>query len=390
MEEIKLPKLPRGEGSMHIRKDGIIMYRKSIKLDSCTVQKCVYAKTVKDVKRKMKDVEAELRLSTRAVQLNETLCDALYYWLEHYKKPTLKKQSYDRLKGTIKNQIEFSEIGHYRWQSISVDELQGLIEKLNNEAFSQSTIKKTYDCLKSFYSYMSLKYKVDNPMLLVSMPNRNNLVSSKKSIVWFDQDDISKFVREADARWNTGNSKYQGGNALAANLYLGLRGGELLALQWKDIDFEKNTIYVHKTLIEARDLSGKTKFLIQESTKRDVNRYVPINTKARCLLRKHKEISKFIEPDDYVISTKSGKTTTLKNINDTIKRICLNGELSIQNASSHTLRHTCASLLFSKGVPVEIIAMILGHSIEVCQKTYIHFVEGQLKSAVSKLDIIEM
>lgn len=390
MSDIKLPKLPYGEGSMTVRKNGQIMYRKNIKLNDTTVSKCVYAKTVKEALQKMKEEENNLKYTLREAQEKEVLCDALYYWAEHTKKPTLKTQSYTRLYETIKNQIEDSDIGHYRYQSITADELQALIKDLNDKNYSKSTIKKTYDCLNDFYRHVSAKYKIDNPMLLVKMPITDNINAEQREVFWFEPDDVAKFCKEADGKWNTGSSKYQGGNALAANIYLGLRGGELLALQWKDIDFDNNTIYVHKTLIEARTKNGKTEFYVQESTKRGNNRYVPINSKARNLLLAHKEVAQYTEPDDFIISTRNRKTTTLKNINDTIKRICVNGELTIQNASSHTLRHTCASLYFRKNVQIEIIAKILGHSVDVCRKTYIHLVEEQLKNAASKIDVIEI
>ena len=53
----------------------------------------------------------------------------------------------------------------------------------------------------------------------------------------------------------------------------------------------------------------------------------------------------------------------------------------------HELRHTCASLLFRKGVPVEIIASILGNSREVCERIYVHFIEEQRKAAVAQISL---
>ena len=148
---------------------------------------------------------------------------------------------------------------------------------------------------------------------------------------------------------------------------------------------------MYKTLIEASE-NGKTKFVVQKSTKRNNVRYVPLNSKAKELLLKHKQDSKFTNPSDYIISTRNRKTSTLKNINDTVKAICKNGELTVKTASSHSLRHTCASLYFRKNIQIEIIAKILGHSVEVCRKTYIHFAEEQMKNAASQIgiDVIEL
>lgn len=385
-----LPKLPYGQGSFFYQKD-LIGYRKRIKFDDDTFEtKTVYAKTTKECMEKMLSYEKTAKKKEFNAR-NKPLYLAMYDWVEEVKKPMLKSQSYDRLNSIIKNQIEYSKIGHFKYQSITTEELQDLIKELNTQKYSHSTIKKVYDALNAFYKYISVKDKTDNPMSLVVMPREENVITKTKTITWLEEDDINKFIKECDAKWNTGNPKYQGGNAIAANIYLGLRGGELLALQWKDIDFDDNTIFIYKTLIEARR-SNKTVFEIQESTKRNNNRYVPINSKARALLLKHKEQSIFTEDDDYVISTRNRKTTTIKNLNDTIKKICENAETTVnpKKVSSHTIRHTCASLYFRKGVQIEIIAKILGHSVEVCRKTYLHFVEEQLKQAASKIDVIEI
>ena len=45
-------------------------------------------------------------------------------------------------------------------------------------------------------------------------------------------------------------------------------------------------------------------------------------------------------------------------------------------------------LYFRKNVQIEIIAKILGHSVEVCRKTYVHFVEEQLKNAASEIEVM--
>ena len=59
--------------------------------------------------------------------------------------------------------------------------------------------------------------------------------------------------------------------------------------------------------------------------------------------------------------------------------------LDLPPCGCHMLRHTCASLLFAKKLQVEIIASILGHSPEVCRKTYIHFCQAQRAEAIHQI-----
>ena len=398
-----LPKLPYGQGSFSYHREKIQFRKRLEDINGNKVSKVVTCDTVRECLEEMNKIERNL-MKQKAIENNKTLASAMYDWLNNIKKNTLKPQSFKRLQSTIKNQIDSNLIGGFPYQTIESNNIQDLLNDLNNEEFSHSTIKKTYDCLNDFYRYISAKDKIDNPMLLVTMPTVSNIKKETKTVEFFEQSDIDKFIEECSVKFKTGKLKYKYGYAIAANIYLGMRAGELLALQWKDIDFEKNTIYICKTLIEVNNLEydeeqpelmkekgiKKVKFVVQQSTKKSKNRYVPINSKAKALLELHKQNSQYTEQDDYVISTSNRKTTTIKNLSDTIKAIEINAETDTQSSGTHVIRHTCASLYFRKGVPIETICTILGNTREVCEKTYIHFIEEQLKEAASKIDIIEM
>lgn len=381
---MNIPKLPHGEGSMFQHSDTLIAYRKTITLpNNCKVKKTVYGKSPAECMKKMREAEREIEKTVTPP--NKTLLiDAIYKWLENTHKPTVKPQSYQRLIVTARNQIELSSIGHVRYQELTSDEIQQLINNLNQNGLSHSTIKKTYNLLGAFYKYVSLRDHFDNPMLLVNMPKVSNVLAETKQVEWFEKEDINKFIEACGIHYPNGRLKYKYGYILAANMFMGLRGGELLALQWKDVDINANTVYVCKTLIEYRDTEGKTHFEVQNSTKRDVNRYVPINSKAKELIQKYKDTCEFTDPEDFVISTANRKTNTLKNLSDMIKKIEEDGDTAVKAHNTHILRHTCASLYFRAGVRTEVICKILGNSREVCEKTYIHFVEEQLKDAASQ------
>lgn len=400
LKKIKLPILPYGEGSMSIRENGKVMYRKNIGNPKRT--RVVYGSSPKECISKMRQLEQELLEMSSSSNL--TLTEAMNKWLYTTKQNKLKPQSYQRLESTIRNQIEPSKIGSMRYQLLDSEEIQSVIQDLIRNRYSYSTIKKTYDALNDFYRYASIKDKFSNPMLLVTAPTKNNVKVEAKQIEFFEQEDIEKFIMECGVRHNTGTMKYRYGYAIAANIYLGMRIGELLALRWKDIDFERNTIYVCKTLIECANPKydksqpnamrehgiKKTIYSIQNSTKMSKNRYVPMNTRAKQLLLKHLEVSEYKEEDDFVISTRNRRTSTIKNISDTIRQIEIAADTQVQSYGTHILRHTCASLYFRKNVPIVTIAKILGHSVEVCEKTYIHFVEEQMKEAASQIDVIEV
>ena len=394
-----IPKLPRGLGSMCLTKNNTIEYKKCIHLKDGTQKRLtVHGNTPSECIQKMSEREQDILNNSPHPPQQQTLYDAMILWLESTKKYELKPQAYRRELGTIRNQIGSSKLAHFRYQSITPEEITQLLNELNDKGYSYSVIKKTHDSLSAFYRHMSARYKFDNPMLFVSCIKKEYVNKPVKEMSFFTLEDIERFVAYIDTRYKNGKLKYPTGYALAANIFLGLRIGELLALQWKDIDFEKKTISVSKTLIEidnpeydANNVEEMKKkeikkvlFTIQSSTKTKHNRQVPMNSNALLYLRSHLENSVYTEPDDLVITTRNRKTSTPKNISDTLKCIVKGAELSTQNYNTHILRHTCASLYFKSNVDLLTISNILGNSPEVLAETYVHFQDEQLKEAACK------
>lgn len=98
-----------------------------------------------------------------------------------------------------------------------------------------------------------------------------------------------------------------------------------------------------------------------------------------------RQFSRFTDPDDYVCCTKDGKHSAITYLSDNIEKIQKAANTELRERGTHVIRHTCASLYFRANVRIELIASLLGHSVEVCRKTYIKFEEEQKKLAVRKI-----
>lgn len=394
----KIPKLPYGEGSIYIHNDQLLAYKKTITLkNGKQVRKVVFGKTPKICMDKMREAERELNAKNKETY-KITLIDGINDWLANVHRYTVKQQTYERLLGTAKNQIESTAIGHARYQDVTSTDIQKVINDLNDQEYSFSVIKKTYDLLNAFYRYASAKDNIQNPMLLVVAPKSVHTKAEPKQVEWFEKDEITRFVNTSIAKYSNGRRRFKHGCALAANIYLGLRGGELLALQWKDVDFERCNVVISKTLVELankeydssrpqemKDLGiKKTIFVVQKNTKTYHDRAVQLNDMAKLLLLLHFDSTPYKREDDYVISTESGKTCTLKFLQETIKSMEKLANID-KPCNTHILRHTCASLYFKAGVPIEMICKFLGNSREVCEKTYVHFAQEQMKNAANQM-----
>ena len=155
---------------------------------------------------------------------------------------------------------------------------------------------------------------------------------------------------------------------IALALYEGMRIGEICALRWSDIDFEKSIIHVNKTLQRLYLPEGdlKTKLVIQTAKTRHSNRDIPISTPMLKLLRKF-ETPKSV---GYVTSC-SEKLIEPRNLRRYYQGFISN--LHIAPLKFHALRHTFATTCIENGGDYKIVGDLLGHAnISTTINLYVH------------------
>lgn len=391
--------LAYGDGTMSYDKSGKIIYKKIVHEGGNSKRICVRGDSVSQVLKKMFVKEDEFRRQTTRT-CDKKLSEGLYQWLVTYRQPALKPKSYDRVVTTYKQQILPYPIFDSYENEITSDDIQAHLQSLVDKNLSWSTIKKVYDLLNS---YLRFEFEhntiVKNPMVDVVMPIKDNVLKQEKEIVYMTKDEVRVFCGEAMRLCATQNKPlYQSGGFFVLIIYTGIRVGELLALRWKDIDFNKKTMLINKSIEEVinREYDENNPDRMKElgitrrvqkigSTKNHSRRLIALNTKALDALYFIKKYSQFTSPDDFVAATKHGKCNNEHNLYRRLSDILKRCDIPINQSGCHMLRHTCASLLFENGLPVEIIASILGHSPEVCRKTYIHFCQEQQAQAIHRI-----
>lgn len=131
-------------------------------------------------------------------------------------------------------------------------------------------------------------------------------------------------------------------------LMTGMRKGEILALKWKDIDFENNIINVSKSVYHEY---GRPK--IKEPKTKAGIRTVPLLPKAKAVLNEYRT-----NPDEYIISD-NGKTPLTSRRYQTLMRKYQ--EATGVTCTAHQLRHSFATIAFECGIPVKSVQEVLGH-----------------------------
>ena len=215
--------------------------------------KCFSGKTEAEVKRKIREYnKSGAPTNPRQILLK----DYLMSWLVNIKRISLKPSSYDRLESTVLNQV-IPRMGAFKISEITPEDIGSMLSEIQNEGLSYSTVKKAYDCVNAVLTYAFNKRDITyNPALSAAKPNESNF--KKKEIRYFTKDEANLITEECGRKYSTGTPVYPYGDAFILALNTGLRMGELIGLQKKDIDFnaKKLTIRRNAQVVGKRNSNG--------------------------------------------------------------------------------------------------------------------------------------
>lgn len=203
-----------------------------------------------------------------------------------------------------------------------------------------------------------------NPFDNVEMPRFKKHIKHES---YLEVEDINKLLNIID--------DYINYCAFRVLIYTGLRRGELLALEWNDIDFKNNTINVNKTLTHGRDY----KIIVNSTKTQSSIRVVDIDDETLNYLKKLKLQTK----SKLVFPNSKGGYQRLSNLQDRLNRYCK--KANINKIRVHDLRHTHASLLFASGSNAKEVQERLGHTdIKTTLNIYTHLTKKQKKLSLDK------
>jgi integrase len=258
-----------------------------------------------------------------------------------------------------------------------------------DEGKSYWVIKKAYDTLNDAFDHAVKNGDLPlNPMATVGAPTKANFDHEDTRALTVAEEQA--LLQELERTYvSSGKYVYQYRDAYRLLLNTGLRLGELVALDWVDVDFDAKTLSVSKNaiMIRVRDKEGNStgnqKQIIQPTPKtKSSNRIIPLNSKAMDALKCLKTLA---GDSPYVVNT--GNHTRplcgalLKSLQGAYKKC------GIYNAGVHTLRHTFATRLFERGAQVKDVSTILGHSsVAITANTYIPVIGERKREIVALLE----
>ena len=153
----------------------------------------------------------------------------------------------------------------------------------------------------------------------------------------------------------------------------GLRAGELIALRWEDVDLDSRRVRVRRRIYKGTVDAPKSRFGKRE---------IPVSIDLAQRLRVHHGASKFSKEASPVFASDVGTPLSPGNL---LRRVVkpAGKRAGMDWVGLHTLRHTCASLLFRSGWNAKQVQMMLGHhSPAFTLGTYIHLVPDDFPEPV--------
>lgn len=245
---------------------------------------------------------------------------------------------------------------------------------------SGATIQKYHRVLSSIFS-TAVRWQLiaSNPCLRVEVPKNPHEETS-----FYDEQQILKLFKALEGE----QSKYRTLILLAT--LSGLRRGEIVALTWDDIDFDKGTLTVSK---QAQYIKKGEGIVIRKPKTKSSLRTIALPLAAINALKEHKrsqneerlKIGDLWKKGNYLFTTWDGAImhpdTPSSWFNDFLK------ENNLPHIRFHDLRHTSATILLGSGVPLKNVSARLGHSsASITANIYAHALESVDRQAADKLD----
>ena len=246
-----------------------------------------------------------------------------------------------------------------------------------------------------------LKHKLikENPADFADLPDVEEDFDEDKGLVKvFSADEIKVLLEQAEAK----HRKYF--PLVYVALHTGLRRGELLALSWRNINFEDKTIFVKKALVYTKENGYEIKDL--KNPKRGTNkkrRKIEVVDSVLDVLRQVKasqdEIIQKIEEKkedladkvydvkklDLVFCRDDGQEMHPDSITSWFPTFCK--EIGITRLGFHCLRHTHLSHLLSIGENIVWVSKRAGHSSPATTyNTYFHFIPTETRESLKELE----
>lgn len=392
----------KGEGSFTFNPDGSVTHRKSVgyKADGNRKILTVTAATKTACIREMRKKENEWNTKKAALHIctQNTIVELCHHHLEYQiENAELKRKSIDRRESTIVNQIAKYDIGKMQIHSVLSADIDRHIQLLIRKGkLSESSITKALDVLNAAFSWAVLQGELEKnpveavkPKLVKKLKKMSEKEANEADVVVLSETEIERFIREATKVRADGKLVYPAGDYLLLLLYTGMRCGEMIALRWRDVDWDNGVLTIEKSASMAKNREKESDddsnyVMLEDSTKNQKARIIQLTTEAEQVLKRLYQREGHCTPNDLITPTLTGRMNTATNLEHRMKVVFKNAGLGDVEGGLHIFRRTFATKMYEDGARVEEIAAYIGDLESTTRKYYIAIRKKIVSGGVTK------
>lgn len=294
-------------------------------------------------------------------------------WFVEYAAPNLKIRTISRYRQMTER--VYRSIGHLKMQSITPRVISRFVldlgrsgeNKRSGKALSPKTIKNYLSFVSGIFSYAAAQGIVlDNPCRYVKAPPQ-----IRPEQPCYTKEEAQTFLNELAFEplcWQV---------YFNLAIFGGFRRGEIMGLEWGDIDFENNIITINRTSLYTSELGVFTDTPKTKSSRRSLKLpYAVIE-----LIKRYKAQRPESVLSERLFIAKNGEPMNPTCVENWLERFLK--RKGLRRVNTHSFRHLNATLLINSGADIKTVSAALGHSqISTTLNIYAHTIaQSQAKAA---------
>jgi integrase len=351
-----------GEGTITRRKDGRWEARYYVPTVTGTKRKTLYGRTQAEVRVKLTKALSDRIDGIVYDDENMTVGEYLDAWLKGSVYGSVRRSTYDRDTNLFSNHIK-PGLGGLKLKKLNSAHVQSFYRDRLDAGLSAATVHKMHDILRRGLAQAAKWHLVQRNVADTVKPPR----PAPKEIRALSAAETRKLLEAADG------DRLEALYVLA--VHTGMRQGELLALRWQDVDMENTVVSVRRTLTRS---GGRVAF--GEPKTKKSRRSIRLTPQAVEALRSHLKrqlrdmeiLGDRYRDQGLIFTTDTGAPINPSNLRQRSFASLLKRS-GLPHMRFHDLRHTCATLLLSRGVHPKFVQELLGHAtIAITLDTYSH------------------
>ncbi|MBW5250110.1 site-specific integrase [Streptomyces sp. P01-B04] len=363
---------PNGASSIYLGKDGRWHGRVTVgvKDDGTPDRRHVSRKTRAEVTKTVRELERQRdKGAVRKAGQSWTIETWLAHWVENIAAPNVSENTIDGYRVAVHHHL-VPGLGAHRLEKLEPEHLERFYKKMQESGSAAGTAHQVHRTLRTALNEAVRRgHAIRNPATIAKAPRLE-----EEEVEPYSVEEIQRLLAEA--------GKHRNAARWVIALALGLRQGEVLGMQWADVDFELGVIRVRRGRLRPRYEHGcgnrcgrkpgfcPQKINVRRETKsvksRAGQRPIGVPEELMDLLRRHKEeqvreraLARDLWTEKgYVFTSPVGEplnpNTDFHRWKDLLKAA------GVRDGRLHDARHTAATVLLILGISDAVVDAIMG------------------------------